>query len=154
MCKSQPTWPVHLSGWHHCTHTPSISARRHRTMLLLVINIHTSLTAPHTLPTSAPPPQPRALAHRCCSTHAHAQTNTHTNTVGNPPLHLCTPWLHTQWHGTPIYSLIHTWLEPRAPNQSHINFLIVPKTNCPLWWDLAEYTVTYTEAASTFQFRI
>lgn len=76
MCKSQPTWPVHLSGWHHCTHTPSISARRHRTMLLLVINIHTSLTAPHTLPTSAPPSAPSTctplLLHTCTCTNKYS----------------------------------------------------------------------------------
>lgn len=57
MCESQPTWPVHLSGWHHCTHTPSISARHHRTMLLLVINIHTALAVLHAhLPLSARTP--------------------------------------------------------------------------------------------------
>lgn len=60
-----------------------------------------------------------APAHCRCSTHAHPQTNKYSCTLCyTQPSSSLIQWLHTQCHGTPIHSLIHTWLEARAPNQS------------------------------------
>lgn len=106
MCKSQPTWPVHLSGWHHCTHTPSISAWRHRTMLLPVINIHTSLAALHS-PSSSERSHAAAATAAAPHTHTRKQTN-------NSPRALC--------YAQPSSSLIHTVAACSVPWHSHLLF--------------------------------
>lgn len=152
MCESQPTWPVHLSGWHHCTHTPSISARRHRTMLLLVINIHTSLAvlhAPHPLSACT---LPLLLLHTATNKQMHTLLE---------PLYLtyvhsgCTV-SHTDCPFTQFGT--HGW-SPVPPSHPYKLCQIVPNIHCrlsyqqhlfsalPNWYNIAK--ASYVDTPST-----
>lgn len=88
--------------------------------------------SPHCIHSPPCTPSTRTLLlHTCTPTNKQILTHTLLEALLFTYAHSGCTLTHTQSHGTPIYSLIHTWLEPRARPVTHINSLIVPNTYCP-----------------------